>query len=532
MPNWISTLQPYFVQPTRSVRLALCALVFAALAPVAVAQTQPVFSLDDVASLAQKRAQTPFSALTRPLPPELAALDYDGYRDIRYNRDAPLWRAGKLPFEANFFHVGREVVSVRMNEIVGGVPRRVRYNAADFNFGKNTLNPQNWGDLGHGGVRIFSNVNGPDVKDEAAVFQGASYFRALGAGQRYGLSARGLAVDTTGPKEEFPHFTEFWLERPALDATRVTVYALMDSERMTGAYRFDITPDEQTAIDVRARIFMRPSQSPVKTLGIAPLTSMFLFGENQPQRSDFRPEVHDSDGLMIATDDGKGGGEWLWRPLQNPAKPLTTSFSMKSLKGFGLMQRDRAYANFEDTEARYELRPSAWVTPVGDWGPGRVELFQFPIPDETHDNIAAYWVPEKMLAPGEALELAWRVSWQGKNQQLPPNGYVTQSRRGHGLLPASKDGSPLPRPPTQFTVDFAGPSLDALPEDAPVKAVATADANGRITESLAYKNPATGHWRMTLRLHPIDSAQPVELRAFLQHSGHAVSETWTYLVTP
>jgi periplasmic glucans biosynthesis protein len=497
---------------------------------MAAAQTAPAFSLDDVASLAQKRAQAPFSALTKPLPPELANLDYDGYRDIRYNRDAPVWRADKLPFEANFFHVGREVVPVRINEVVAGVARRVRYNPADFNFGKNTLNPQNWGDLGFGGLRIFSNVNGPDVKDEAAVFQGASYFRALGAGQRYGLSARGLAVDTTGPKEEFPRFTEFWLERPAGDSTRVTVYALMDSERMTGAYRFDITPGDQTATDVRARIFMRPGQGqgPVKTLGIAPLTSMFLFGENQPQRNDFRPEVHDSDGLMLAT----GDGEWLWRPLQNPATALTTSFSMKSLKGFGLMQRDRTYANFEDTEARYEMRPSAWVTPVGDWGPGRVELFQFRIPDESHDNIAAYWVPEKMPAPGESLEFAYRVSWQGKNQQLPPNGYVTQSRRGNGFIQANKDGSQPPNQPTQFTVDFAGPALNALPEDAPVKAVATADANGRIVESLAYKNPATGQWRMTLRLQRNNPAQPVELRAFLQHSGNAVSETWTYLVTP
>ena len=528
MPYRISIFKPHSAGSAHALLSVLVALFIAALTSLAAAQTPAAWSLDDVASLAQKRAQTPFSAATKSLPPELAALDYDGYRDIRYNRDMPLWRAGKLPFEANFFHVGREVISVRMNEIVAGVPRRVRYNPADFNFGKNALNPQNWGDLGHGGLRVFSNVNGPDVKDEAAVFQGASYFRALGAGQRYGLSARGLAVDTTGPKEEFPRFTEFWLERPAIDATRVTVYALLDSERMTGAYRFDITPGEQTATDVRARLFMRPGQSPVKTLGIAPLTSMFLFGENQPQRSDFRPEVHDSDGLMIAT----GDGEWLWRPLQNPATPLTTSFSMKSLKGFGLMQRDRAYSNFEDTEARYELRPSAWVTPVGEWGPGRVELFQFPIPDETHDNIAAYWVPEKMPAPGESLELAYRVSWQGKNQQLPPNGYVTQSRRGNGFIPLNKDGSLPPNQPTQFTVDFGGPALDALPADAPVKAVATADANGRIVESLAYKNPATGHWRMTVRLQRTNPAQPVELRAFLQHSGNAVSETWTYLVTP
>jgi periplasmic glucans biosynthesis protein len=239
------------------------------------------WGLENVAALADKRAKTAFQALPKTLPTELANLDYDGYRDIRFNRDAPVWRSGKLPFEANFFHVGRDVLPVRINEIVSGVVKPIRYNPADFNFGKNKLNPQGWGDLGHGGLRLFSNLNTPDAKDELAVFLGASYFRALGAGQRYGLSARGLAVDTTGPKEEFPRFTEFWLERPALESKLVTIYALMDSERMTGAYRFDITPGERTTTEVRARIFMRAGVAPVKTLGIAPLTSMFFFGENQ-----------------------------------------------------------------------------------------------------------------------------------------------------------------------------------------------------------------------------------------------------------
>lgn len=511
-------------------RARVCAAACGAVLSLAGAHAH-AWALQDVSALAEKRAKTAFQVTSKTLPTELANLDYDGYRDIRFNRDAPLWRSSKLPFEANFFHVGRDVGAVRMNEIVGGVVKPVAYNPADFNFGKNKLSPQGWGDLGHGGLRLFSNLNTPDVKDELVVFLGASYFRGLGAGQRYGLSARGLAVDTTGPKEEFPRFTEFWLERPALEAKNVTVYALMDSERMTGAYRFNITPGERTTTEVHARIFMRAGVVPVKTLGIAPLTSMFFFGENQPRPGDFRPEVHDSDGLMMAS----GDGEWLWRPLQNPGAALTTSFSMKSPKGFGLMQRDRNYANYEDTEARYEMRPSAWITPIGDWGNGRVELFQFPIPDESHDNVVAYWVPEKVPAPGQSFDIAYQVSWQGKNQQLPPNGYVTQSRRGNGFIEAGKNGLLPPNPPTQFTIDFGGPALDNLPEDAPVKAVSTADANGRILESLAYKNPATGHWRMTLRLQPADPAlpaKPVELRAFLQLNGNAVSETWTNLITP
>ena len=529
----MQTLRDSFFPVRRpSFRPRFVALAWLALASLGAANAY-AWGLDDVAGLARQRAQAAYQGTPRALPAELASLDYDGYRDIRFNRDKPRWRADKLPFEANFFHVGGEVASVRIHEITPEGVKPIAYKPADFDFGKNRLAPERWGDLGHGGLRIFSQLNSGSVKDELAVFQGASYFRALGSGQRYGLSARGLAVDTVGAaKEEFPRFTDFWLEKPAPEAKLLTVFALMDSERMTGAYRFDIKPGEQTVMEVHARIFMRaaktPLATPVATLGIAPLTSMFFFGENQPRPGDFRPEVHDSDGLMMAT----GEGEWLWRPLQNPASPLVTSFAMKSLKGFGLMQRDRSFSNYEDTEARYDMRPSAWVTPLGDWGAGRVELFQFSIPNETHDNVAAYWVPEKTPAPGESMALAYQIAWQGKNQQLPPNGWVTQSRLGAGYVKANKDGSLPPNQPIQYTIDFAGPALDSLPEDAPVKAVTSANDNGRVLESLAYKNPATGAWRMTLRVQRVNPVLPVELRAFLQHNSNTVSETWTNLITP
>ncbi|MDB5930774.1 MAG: periplasmic glucan biosynthesis protein MdoG [Polaromonas sp.] len=486
------------------------------------------FDLENVATLASQRAQTPFKEASHAVPAELAKMEYDDYRDIRFKPESTLWRADKLPFEANFFHVGRHGDSVRVNEITATGVKPLAYDPANFNFGRNKLSPKSWGDIGYGGVRFFSNLNSPTYKDELIVFSGASYFRALGSGQLYGLSARGLAVDTAGPgQEEFPRFTDFWLEKPAEDGAPLTLYALMDSPRMTGAYRFDVKPGEQTVTEVRARIFMRPTDKPVTTLGLAPLTSMFFFGENQPRPGDFRPEVHDSDGLMVAT----GEGEWLWRPLQNPGSPLVTSFSMKSLKGFGLMQRDRAFKSYEDTEARYEMRPSAWITPLKDFGAGRVELLQFATPDETHDNVAAYWVPEKLPAPGQPLELAYQIAWQGKNQQLPPNGWVTQSRRGIGY---TKLGADALGQQIQYVIDFAGPALDALPPEAKVQAVTTASANARVVESLAYRNPATGAWRMTLRVERLktaEPAQPIELRAFLQHDNHTLSETWTNLIS-
>lgn len=519
-----ATFCPPFQRHPSAFSARFVALVVACVLALAAGRAQ-AWGLEDVAELARAQAQAPFKQASQTIPAELADLDYDGYRDIRFNPDSTLWRADQLPFEANFFHVGRLSDTVRINEITPQGVKPIPYNPADFNYGQNKLSPQTWGDLGFGGLRTFSNLNSADHKDELAVFTGASYFRALGAGQRYGLSARGLAVDTSGPsQEEFPRFTEFWLEKPSAGAKQLIIYALMDSPRMTGAYRFDITPGEQTVTEVHARVFMRATDKPVATLGLAPLTSMFFFGENQPRTGDFRPEVHDSDGLMIAT----GDGEWLWRPLQNPSAAITTSFGMTSLKGFGLMQRDRAFHSYEDTEARYELRPSAWVTPLGDWGPGRVELLQFGTPDETHDNVAAYWVPANMPQPGQSLDFAYTIHWQGQNQQMPPNGWVTQSRRGMGYIRPGTEAMDQ----HQFVLDFADPALDALPEGAPVQAIASTDTNGRVLENLAYKNPVTGAWRMTLRVQRLNPALPVELRAFLQHNNQTLSETWTNLITP
>jgi glucans biosynthesis protein len=520
---------PAFFRPISSTRAALALARWAALASaicLALA-AGPVLAwgLDDVAQRAQQQARQPFKPAVNNIPPELAALDYDQYRDIRFNEDSALWRAEQRPFEAQFFHVGRQADAVRLHEITPEGLAPLHYQPAQFNFGNNLLTPQSWGELGHGGLKALFNLNTAAHKDELIAFSGASYFRALGAGQRYGLSARGLAVDTAGgAPEEFPRFTEFWLEKPGADARQLTVYALLDSPRMTGAYRFDIQPGEQTETRVQARIFMRATDKPVTVLGLAPLSSMFFFGENQPRPGDFRPEVHDSDGLMIAT----GDGEWLWRPLHNPAATLVSSFSMARLKGFGLMQRDRAFPHFEDTEARYELRPSAWITPVGDWGPGRVELLQFATPDETHDNVAAYWVPAKLPAPGESLDFAYQIAWQGQQQQRPPLAWVTQSRRGAGYLKATQDPQ---KQPVQFVVDFAGPALDALPDDAPVQAVVSTSPNARVLESLVFKNLATGAWRMTLRVQTPQPMQPVELRAHLQHTHQTLSETWTNLIT-
>jgi glucans biosynthesis protein len=515
----------FLLRPARRPRQVAAWLVPALLAGAAQAQG---FDFESVTRLARDRANTPYRAISDKLPADLAKLNYDQVRDIRWRPDRALWRAEKLPFEAMFFHLGLyQKEPVLINEVTPQGARHVSYSRADFDYGKNQVKPEAWGDLGFAGFRLHNHLNSNAYKDELVVFQGASYFRALGKGQQYGLSARGLAIDTVGGSgEEFPRFTEFWLVRPDALSTQVTVYALMDSPRATGAFRFDIQPGTNTTTTVRSRIFVRPGGGkPIATLGIAPLTSMFFFGENQPRKDDFRPEVHDSDGLMIAT----GEGEWLWRPLQNPKQTLVTSFATKNPKGFGLMQRDRQWSNYEDVEARYERRPSAWVRPLHDWGAGRVELVQLNTPDETHDNIVAYWVPAQMPAPGQPLEFAYELSWQGDEQQRPPGAWATQSRRGIGYTKQTADAL---RQQTQYVVDFDGPALKALPADAAIKAVVTSDANGKVLENIVYRNPANDQWRMTVRVQRLKGDRPVELRAFLQHDNHAVSETWTHIILP
>ncbi len=487
------------------------------------------FGIADVEAVARKAAQQAWKDPQHELPPSLAKLDYDQVRDIRFKTDQSTWREQGLPFEAQYFHLGLyQKAPVQINEILAdGTVQHIAYSHRLFDYGKNTVEPGQWGDLGFAGFRLHYPLNNAAYKDELVVFQGASYFRALGANQQYGLSARGLAVDTVGGQgEEFPRFTQFWLKRPADAAAQtVTLLALMESARVTGAYQFTITPGEQTITQVDARIFLRQGAKPVNTLGVAPLTSMFFFGENQPRPGDFRPEVHDSDGLMMAT----GDGEWLWRPLQNPKQITVSSFAMRNPVGFGLMQRDRHAYNYEDIEARYERRPSAWVRPVGEWGDGRVELVQLPTPDETHDNIVAYWVPAKLPAEGQPLRLRYDLLWQGDEAQRPPSAWAAQSRIGFGYTRLSDAEQ---RQQIHYVIDFEGPALARLKRDAKVELIASADANGEVLEAIAYPHSQPGMWRASLRVRRLDANRPIELRAFLQHKNDTVSETWTQLQLP
>jgi glucans biosynthesis protein len=312
---------------------------------------------------------------------------------------------------------------------------------------------------------------------------------------------------------------EFWIERPRQAARELTIYALLDSPRAAGAYRFVLKPGPMTTLDVDARLFLRRN---VGKLAIAPLTSMFLFGPNQrPNREEYRPRVHDSQGLSIQS----STKEWIWRPLVNPKRLLVTSFALTDPAGFGLMQRDRDFSSYQDLEARYDLRPSAWVEPKGPWGKGRIELVQIPVPDETNDNIVAYWVPERQPKPREPFAYGYRVLWQKDRETKPPLAWVRETRRGRGYVKA-EDGT------IELHIDFEGPTLTRLPPSADVNIALWADPNGEVVERHTRRNEVTGGWRSVVRLRRVDRAKPVELRAHLNYNSEVLSETWSYILPP
>ncbi|WP_144767542.1 glucan biosynthesis protein G [Herbaspirillum sp. SJZ099] len=486
------------------------------------------FDFNTVAARAKALAAKSYKKPSDSLPKSIKDLSYEQANQIHFRAEKSYWRAQKLPFELSFIHLGgRFNEPVRVNEVVGGAVREINFSPALFDYSANrNIDPRGLRNIGFAGFRIRFPVNSAKVKDDVLTFHGASYFRAMGKGQGYGLSARGLAIDTAlYSGEEFPRFTEFWLERPSADSRELTVYALLDSPRATGAYRFVLKPGADTAMDVKAQIYLRAN---VTKLGIAPLTSMFLFGENQPgPGDDFRPKVHDSDGLSMQS----GTGEWLWRPLVNPKRLLVTSFSFDNPLGFGLMQRDREFSSYQDLDYNYQARPSAWVEPKGKWGSGRVELVQIPTPDETNDNIVAYWVPNNMPKVGQPMNVEYRLLWQKENEKRPPLAWVTQTRFGHGYRPridGKQDDSQA------LAIDFDGAALKKLAANARVEGVVEADANGKIVSVNTRKNDMTGGWRIEVKLRRVEDNKPVELRGFLRNAngGATLSETWSYILPP
>ncbi|HEY8931942.1 MAG TPA: glucan biosynthesis protein G [Rariglobus sp.] len=474
----------------------------------------------------QYRAKTlaakPYAERPNRVPEALQKLTYDQYRDLRFNPSSSWWRRDRLPFQLQFFHPGFIYNrTVQLSEVNGGKVDPIRYDKDLFNFGANRDLGSIPGDMGFTGFRIHYPLNNPDYFDELAVFQGASYFRALGQGMRYGLSARGLALNTAEPGgEEFPVFEEFWVERPSDKSKRIIVYALMDSASVAGAFRFIITPGPSTVMEVKSAIYRRKD---VAVFGVAPLTSMFWFGENTSNHhDDLRPEVHDSDGLLMQ----RGNGEWLWRPLTNPKSIRVAAFGDENPKGFGLVQRDRDFESYQDLEAHYHERPSVWVEPIGSWGAGDVRLVELPTPDETQDNIVAFWVPVKLPPMGEPVKSEYKLHWfiEGKGGRMPPAGYATATRIGRSATHEPEL--------VRFWVDFTSPYLVNQRAVLDIAANVSVGAGATLVHQNIEKNPFNGTWRVAFAIKPDGSGRPVELRCFLQKPPHILTETWSYLWNP
>jgi glucans biosynthesis protein len=470
------------------------------------------FSLDDVSAKAQELAGQKFEAPRSNLPNEFRDMKFGDYQKIRFRTEKAEWADQKTPFRLSFYHQGMHFdTPVKINEITATNVEEIKYDPTRFDFGDVQFDPKSTEQLGYAGFRVLYPINKADKQDEIMTMLGASYFRVIGKGQTYGLSARGMAIDTALPSgEEFPRFREFWIQRPKPTDKHLVIFALLDSPRATGAYRLTLRPGTDTVVDVKARMFLRDR---VNKLGVAPLTSMFLFGANQPSKVlNYRRELHDSSGLSIHA----GNGEWIWRPLNNPKHLAVSNFSVENPRGFGLLQRGRDFSHYEDLDDRYDKRPSAWIEPKGDWGKGSVDLVEIPTADETNDNIVAFWSPEKLPEPGQPLDFGYRLHWTLDEASLhsPDSAWVKQTLRSTGDVKQSNlirqpDGS------VAYLVDFEGPSLQALPEDAEVRSQVSVGNNAEVVENSVRYNPETKGWRLTLRLKIKDAKQATEMRAAL-----------------
>jgi glucans biosynthesis protein len=452
------------------------------------------------------------------IPEAVQALDWDQYQAIRYRADHALWAQDHRRFQVKFFHLGLYYKSpVRLYEVTDDQAQELAYDPAMFDYGASGLQDAHLPkDLGFAGFRVHFHT---DLERDVVAFLGASYFRAVSGEMQYGLSTRGLAVDCGMDRpEEFPLFTAFWLERPAPDTGTLTVYALLDSPSIAGAYRFAISPATTLVMEVDTALYPRKE---IARLGIAPLTSMFLYGENDRRiANDWRPEIHDSDGLAMWT----GSGEWLWRPLLNPAHLRFNAFLDQNPRGFGLLQRDRTFDHYQDDGAFYDRRPSLWVEPRSGWGKGSIQLVEIPTIDETADNIVAFWNPADQPQPGQELLFSYRLHWGAQMPIRPPLAQVVATRTGLGGVLGQKRSYFSWR----FVVDFAGGNLSMLSRDVKIEPVITA-SRGQIEITSVRPLEAVRGYRAMFDLKPTDdSPAPVDLRLYLRANGQPLSETWLY----
>jgi glucans biosynthesis protein len=477
------------------------------------AWAQAAFDFAAVEAQAQKLASQPYRDV-EPIGGDMKKLSYDQYRALRTRPETALWRDGGL-FRVEFFPAGFIYDRpVNIGVVEDGNVTPVVIGSGQFDFSDSGLKepPK---DLALAGFKVTFPLDRPDKFDEVIAFLGASYFRVIGRGQAYGSSARGLAIDTaTDRPEEFPTFRSFWLVKPAPNAAELTVWALLDSPGASGAFAFVIRPGARTVVETKAVLFLRHD---VSLLAMAPLTSMYFAGKTSPPRDDYRPEIHDADGLFMLT----GHGERIWRPLVNPAALAVSSFSDTNPRGFGLMQRERSFAQYQDSTARVETRPSLWVEPIGDWGDGEVRLVEIPSQAETNDNTVAFWVSRWPTKQGGRLEYSYRLSALIDDETLSPQARAVATRAG--AIPGNDKAR-------RIVAEFSGGELATLRPEQPVEAQVTL-SSGKLLRSYVECLPEQKSWRLFIDFQP-DGKKAVDMRAKLALRGRALTETFSNVYRP
>jgi periplasmic glucans biosynthesis protein len=465
-------------------------------------------TFETVVELARITSLEKYKPVSRP-PAALTSLDYDRFRDIRFKEESTLWRQSGLPFQARFNFTAGEYTSdpITVYEVNRNSAKQMRFSPDLFTFGP--LAKLSEADQARGnfaGFHIRYPIDKPDRLDEVVSFRSASYFRPRAKNQIYGISARGIAVDTLG-RENFPAFTTFWLVHPAPNDSEMKIFALLEGRDLTGAYEFRVQPGAETKIHVRARLFPRNT---VKDVGFAPLTSMYWYGENTSNTfGGWRPEVHDSDGLQIQ----RANGEWIWRPLAWAPQRQVNTYADTNPRGFGLFQRDTDFTHYQDLEANYHLRPSAWMQPDGDWGPGEIVLMQNPARDEYLDNVVAYWRPRGGIRAGETIDLAYTLVSFTENGALPPIGRCVSTRIDYQEKPNFR----------LIMLDFSGvpPDANAVPE-------VWVGKNGILSDVKLFQIPGTNLWRVSFGVTTTNTNESIEMRCTLTRDGKPATETWSY----
>lgn len=493
--------------------LGVSALIFPFVAATAESTRDVVIAKAE--ALAGKEYQAP-----PQIPRFMRELNYDQYQGIRFKPENSLWQDSDSDFNAMLVPPGLFYTHpVTINIVKQGEIEPLPFSKSHFTYPTTEVEQQVPADLGYAGFKLTFPLEGEDIQNQFLVFAGASYYRAVSRDTNFGISGRGLALNTGLPGgEEFPAFTEYWLEEPKAGDTSFSFHALLDSRSMTGAYHFTVTPGDETELKVESVVFPRQN---VQLMGVAPLTSMFYYGENTLKpHGEWRPEVHDSDGLLIHNG---VSDEWLWRPLLNPTSLTMDYFATENVRGFGLIQRDDHFTHYMDKEARYDTRPSAWIKPEGDWGKGNVVLVQLPTPDETNDNIVAFWQPDATVTPGEPQYFSYTAVFGDQHIAAEPLARSMATYVGDGNRVGGGDQQGAVR----VIVDFAGAELDKLEADAPVVGSVTGLEDGEVIGHFVEYIEPLKHWRLSILARPA-SNKPLALRGYLQHEGTPLTETWTY----